>query len=261
VKATEATTAPAATGLRWWREVIYILAFYGIYTLVRDTQGSAGKGATAPSTTAYRHARSVIRVEKDLWLFHENSIQHAFVGYSHLFFQFWNVWYGSAHFVVTAGVVIYLFRRQPWRYPYWRNTLALVTGLALVGFAVFPLMPPRLLPHPPYNFIDTLRVYGGSWSFDSGGMQKVSNQFAAMPSLHIGWSTWCACALYPALRQWWSKALVIAYPVVTLFCIIVTANHYFLDALGGLCALSLAALISKPLTAWTSGRQQIRAAA
>lgn len=252
------TSAPpdagaTSTRLRWWREVVYIAAFYAVYTIIRDTQGSAGRGATAPSTTAYRHARQVIRLEQRTWLYHEHAVQHFFAGSPHLFFQVWDSYYGSAHFAVTAGVVIYLFVRQPGRYAYWRNTLALVTALALVGFALYPLMPPRLLPHPPYDFVDTLRVYGGSWSFDSGTMQNISNQFAAMPSLHIGWSTWCTWALWPSLRHWWSKALAVLYPLATLFCIVLTANHYVLDAVGGLVVLGAAGALSGPVTAALRG--------
>jgi len=248
---------PPPRSHRWWREVLYIAVFYGIYTIVRDTQGSAGGGATAPSATAFRHAREVISLERHLLIFHERAIQHFFVtnlsSETTRFFQFWDLWYGSAHFVVTAAVVIWLFRRQPQRYSYWRNTLALVTALALVGFSVFPLMPPRLLPSS-YGFVDTLARYGGSWSFDSGTIQKVSNQFAAMPSLHIGWSGWCAAALLPTCRRWWSRALALLYPVVTLFCIVVTGNHFFLDAVGGLAILGAAMLIAHVLDAWARRR-------
>jgi len=264
VQTRAADEQPAAPhpprALRWWREVLYIALFYGIYTLVRDTQGSAGGGATAPSTTAFRHARSVISVEQHLLIYHERAIQHFFLTHltsiSTRFFQFWDLWYGSAHFVVTAGVVIWLFRRQPLRYSYWRNTLALVTAFALVGFSVFPLMPPRLLP-PSYGFVDTLARFGGSWSFDSGTVQKVSNQFAAMPSLHVGWSTWCMAAILPACRHWWSRVLAVLYPVVTLFCIVITANHFFLDAVGGFVILGASMLIAGVLDRWTRARWPI----
>lgn len=247
-----------AVAPRWWREVLYILAFYAVYTGIRDTQGSAGRGQHAPSATAFGHARDVIRIERDLVLFHEQRIQHFFVANlswaTTRFFQFWNLWYGSAHFIVTAGVVIWLFRRRSAQYAYWRNALAITTGLALIGFSVFPLMPPRLLPFQPYGFIDTLARYGGSWSFDSGAMNKVSNQFAAMPSLHVGWSLWCAFALYPACRRWWTKGLAVLHPVVTLFCIVVTANHYFLDAVGGAAIFAAGALSARPLTTWMQRR-------
>ena len=70
-------------------------------------------------------------------------------------------------------------------------------------------------------------------------MQKISNQYAAMPSLHFAWSLWCALLLFPVLRQWWTKALAAAYPAFTLFAIVITANHYWLDAVGGAVCLGV----------------------
>ena len=111
-----------------------------------------------------------------------------------------NYIYGSLHFIVTAGAVIYLYRRCPGDYPRWRNTLALTTVLALIGFVFWPLMPPRLLytlAPGSYGFVDTLARYPTFWSFDSGAINKISNQYAAMPSLHFGWSLFCATSLAP----------------------------------------------------------------
>jgi hypothetical protein len=228
-------------GLRWWREVLYIAAFYGVYSYIRNT------GVRSDSARiAFVHARAVIRVERLFGLYHEETIQDLFTGWRH-FIQFWNVYYGSAHFIVTAVALVYMFRKMPERYSLWRNTLALTTGLALIGFATFALMPPRLLP-ASYGFIDTLKVYGGLWSFDSGAMAKVSNQYAAMPSLHFAWSTWSTLVLLPAVRQRWAKALVIAYPILTLFAITVTANHYILDALGGAVTLAVGFVLASALT-------------
>jgi membrane-associated phospholipid phosphatase len=106
-------------------------------------------------------------------------------------------------------------------------------------------MPPRLLDDcgefgacASYGYVDTLARYGGLWSFDSGAMEQISNQYAAMPSLHFAWSFWCFLVLYPRLRRPWAKALVAAYPWVTLFAIVVTANHFWLDAVGGAVALA-----------------------
>ena len=233
--------------LRWWREVLYILAFYGVYTAIRDTQG-----VKSTATSAFRHARAVISVERNLFMYHERAVQHAFI-HLHFFLQFLNAYYGTAHFVVTTVALIWLFRRDQARYPLWRNTLALTTGLALVGFALYPLMPPRLLPGS-YGFVDTLRQFGGSWSFDSGAVQRVSNQYAAMPSLHFGWSLWCACVIVPACRRPWGRVLAIAYPVVTVFAIVVTANHYVLDAAGGAVVFGVAYALARPLTPWLSTR-------
>lgn len=233
---------PAATRLRWWRELLYILAFYSVYTLIRNTQGSASVSAAE----AFANARRVIDWERALGMYHEESIQDAFLG-ADWFISFWNVFYGTAHFVVTIGAIVLMFRTMAHRYPLWRNTLAFTTALALIGFATFPLMPPRLLP-PSYGYVDTLRVVGGLWSFDSGAMQKVSNQYAAMPSLHFAWSTWCAFVFYPAMKHRWSRILTASYPWLTLFAIVVTANHFVLDAVGGAAVLGVGFLLGRALT-------------
>jgi len=261
--------------LRWWREVLYVLAFYMVYSVIRNQFGSASVGPEQ----AFHNAEKVIRIERALGLFHEAWLQRQFLDWG-WFIRFWNIFYGTFHFVVTGAALIWMYRSFPWRYALWRTTLAATTGLALIGFALFPLMPPRLLNVPtcpagtepteecsPYGggafadedfgFVDTLDEVGGLWSFDSGTMQQVSNQFAAMPSLHIGWAAWSACVLVPQLRRRWSRALAIAYPFLTLFCIIVTANHFWLDGVGGLVVFGAGFLLS----AWLVRTMDARAAA
>ena len=228
-----AADGPPRPRLRWWQEALFVAGFYAIYTMIRDLHGSK----PVSRLQAFHNAQRVIRVEHFFGLFQEQHIQSWFLSW-HLFLRFWDAFYGSAHFVVTVIALLYLFRRQPWRYPLWRNTLAFTTALALIGFAFFPLMPPRLLP-PGYHFTDTLRTVGGLWSFDSGPMNAVSNQYAAMPSLHFAWSSWCALVLGPAVKRRWLKVLIYAYPFVTLFAIVVTGNHYILDAIGGAIILAV----------------------
>ena len=152
-------------------------------------------------------------------LFFEAALQRWYLDLpGHGFIEFWNVFYGTAHFLVTAGALVWLYRRDSERYPRWRNSLAFTTLLALIGFASFSLMPPRLLDEPldrfgppagvedaPDTFVDTLAEYPTFWSFDSGTLKSISNQYAAMPSLHVGWSLWAAFVLFPLLRRRWAK--------------------------------------------------------
>ena len=219
--------------LRWWKEAIYVLLFYGVYSFIRNQFGSAAVGPEH----AFNNAKDIIQVERWLGSYHEETIQQWFLD-TKWFIQFWNLFYGTFHFVVTTFCIFWLFRKWPDRYVKFRTTLAVTTALALIGFATYPLMPPRLLP-TSYGFVDTLRDYGGLWSFDSGAMSKVSNQYAAMPSLHFGWSTWCAMVLVPTVKQRWLKVLCAIYPAATLFAIVVTANHYWIDALGGAVILAV----------------------
>lgn len=227
------------TRLHWWVEILVLLALYIIYSGIRNKFGSA----TVSPDHAFTNARRVIALERNLGLYVEETIQDAFLGYR-FFLQIWNVFYGTLHFWITGYALIYLFRKQPARYSLWRNTIIFATLLALIGFSWFPLMPPRLLDScgqfgacASYGFVDTLASYGGLWSFDSGAMEQISNQYAAMPSLHFAWAMWTFLVLYPHMKHRWSKVLIAIYPWTTLFAIIVTANHYWLDALGGLVVL------------------------
>lgn len=238
------TVAPE-TGprLRWWREVLYVIAFYGVYSAIRNAGSRNGEAARR---VAQANALDIIEWERALRIYHEEPIQQAFLAWE-WFIRFWNVYYGSFHFVVTAGALVWLYRSMPTRYPLWRNTLAWTTGLALIGYAAYPLMPPRLLPGS-YGYVDTLATVGGLWSFNDGPMASVSNQYAAMPSLHFGWAAWSAFVLWPAARSWWAKALVIGYPAATLFAIVVTGNHFFLDAAGGALVLAAGYVVGRTIT-------------
>ncbi|MBK5223882.1 MAG: phosphatase PAP2 family protein [Acidimicrobiia bacterium] len=252
-----------ASRLRWWREILYIGAFYALYTWTRNQFGSA----SVDSVVAYHHALIIIDIERALGLFHEESIQGFFLGWR-VFIQFWNVFYGTFHFAVTIGVLIWLFAKWRGQYAAWRNTLAFTTGLALLGFSLFPLMPPRLLCHceygpnstgsalftDDYGFVDTLEAYGGLWSFNEGTMAKVSNQYAAMPSLHFAWSTWCLLAIWNRTKHRWAKILAVLYPTATLFAIVVTANHFWLDAVGGAIVLGVGWYLGSSLANWNDRR-------
>jgi membrane-associated phospholipid phosphatase len=96
--------------------------------------------------------------------------------------------------------------------------------------------------------VDTLKVIGGFWNFSSGPANDVSNQYAAMPSLHTAWAAWSAAAVSSLGRRWWVKALPFLYPAATIFTIVVTANHYFGDIIAGLLLLGVSFVAARWLT-------------
>ena len=228
--------------LYWWGEVLAILAFYGVYSAIRNANGNH------PSH-ALENARHIISLEHHIGMFHEETLQRWALHFKPLIISA-NYFYGSFHFIVTIGVAVWLFRKYSDDYPRFRNTLAATTALALIGFTIFPLMPPRLLEHYGYHtgFIDTLQKFPTPWSFDSGPAARVSNQFAAMPSVHIAWATWCALAMVPRLQHRAQRILAGSYPFVTLLVIVITANHYIIDAVGGLVILAAGWFIGHTLT-------------
>ena len=268
----EARTLPERRHrVHWWKEALIVVAFYLLYSWTRNRFGSNAVEPGGIPLHSFHNAEHVIRFERLVGLYHEVSIQELFLPYRS-FIQFWNTYYGTAHFIVTLAVFALLFWKRPGVFPVWRNSLAIMTGLAIVGFALFPLMPPRLLDEPcneyggqciesdlrgtsgTFGYVDTLAEYGGPWSFDSDTMQDISNQYAAMPSMHIGWSTWCAVAMWPLLRRRWQRAVVFLYPLATLFCIIVTANHFWIDGLGGLACFAVGTLAGWGLHRWNQRR-------
>lgn len=276
---------PAGPRLRWWREVLYIVLVYVGYSAVRNQFGS-GAGTSVDPDPAFHHAKAVIQVQRNIGLYFEDRLQQWYLDLPlDGLIRLWNVYYGVLHFVVAAFALVLLFRKAPERYRLWRNTLAATTLLALVGFATFSLMPPRLLDDPgiyggcqvyadttpealeargvaageapcdEFGYVDTIAEFGGWASFGSDEMAAVSNQYAAMPSMHIGWSTWCALVLVPLARRRWLRWLAISYPVLTLFDIMVTGNHYWIDGLAGLACLALGYVVALAATAWWEARR------
>jgi membrane-associated phospholipid phosphatase len=268
---TQELPAPSRTvRLRWWKEVLIVGGFYFLYSLVRNRFGSALLAEGGTPEQPFNHAVQVIKIERFFGLFHEQAIQNLFLDHR-LLLQFWNVFYGTAHFAVTITVFVVLYRVNRARFVRWRNALAFTTALALIGFSLYPLMPPRLLNDTgefggarltairdlpgDTDFHDTLKEVGGTWSFDSGTMTKLSNQYAAMPSLHCAWALWCSSGLWPmGRRRRWLRYLLTIYPVMTVLCIIVTGNHYWLDALGGAVTLAVGWLCGNLFEDWNQRR-------
>ncbi len=245
-------------GLRWWVELVALGAFYGIYTFTRNQFGSA---AVEPSV-ALDNAEIMIDVEEALGLYFEAALQELFIDWT-AFIQFWNLFYGTFHFGVTAFALVFLYLRFPRDYPRWRTIGLATTGLALIGFSTFPLMPPRLLGDcgefgaclADTGFVDTVSDVGGLWSFDSGTAQKLSNQYAAMPSLHFAWAMWSFLVIYPRVRHRLARVSIALYPWLTIFAIVVTANHYWIDAVGGAAVLGVGYVVGDGIHRWLRSRR------
>jgi hypothetical protein len=226
----------------WLLEVGGGVVVYFVYDWLREQ-------ATGTAPDALRHARQIVRAERFLGIYQEHRIQQAFLDW-HPFISFWNIYYGTIHFVLPVVALVVMYRKAPARYVRWRTTLLFMLAFALIGFWLYPLTPPRLMP-ARYDFVDTAAEY-----FNFGPQQPIElgpggeptaaaraafgNLYAAMPSLHVGWSTWTVLALFPLVRRRWLQALLVLYPVATIFGIVVTGNHWLLDAAGGWLVLALA---------------------
>ena len=133
--------------MHWWKEALIVAVFYGIYSWTRNLFGSNKIAADGIPEQAFTNAERIIQWELNLNLFHEQTVQSWFLPYD-WFIKFWNTYYGTAHFIVTLAVFVLLYLKRADVFPQWRNSLAAMTALAIIGFAWFPLMPPRLLDEP-----------------------------------------------------------------------------------------------------------------
>lgn len=228
---------------RLWQEIAFILLSYWVYSLIRNA-------VPTHETPAQQHARTILDAEKSLRIDVEHSL-NRFVDAVHWGGWHWlanisDYYYAVMHFIIVVGVLVWVYVKHPLNYRSVRTALYAANGLAAVGFWFYPLAPPRLMTSQTY--IDTVVKYHTWGSWGSGDVAKVSNQFAAMPSLHIGWSLWAGITLFMLSRRWWLRAFGLLYPVATFFVIIGTANHFVLDAVGGVVVLALGFLIQRVLT-------------
>ncbi len=238
-----------ASGLRPWTQRVrfgWVLEI-GIGVLLYSTYNLLRERARGTAAAALGNAKQIVDIQRFLGLYQENRVQQAFLDW-HPFISFWNIYYGSIHFVMPVVALVLMYRKTPARYVRWRNTLLFTLGFGLVGFWLYPLTPPRLMP-ANYDFVDTAAEYfnfgpqrpiglNADGEPNAAAREAFGNLYAAMPSLHVGWSTWSALALLPLARRRWVKVLLCLYPVATIFAIVVTGNHWILDAVGGWIALS-----------------------
>jgi hypothetical protein len=198
-----------------------------IYNTVR-----AGGGSN--QALAMAHARDIARIEGVIFDRIELGLDHWIVGVPVLAVAAC-YFYALMHYVMTPTVLILSRRRGGWAY--WRGYWALVVGsaIALVIYANWPLAPPRLMPE--LGSIDVMRHFANAgWWGDAAsaprGFGDATNQFAAMPSLHFGWSLWCGIQMWGFGSKWWRVA-GFTYPALQALVVIATANHFLLDVLGG----------------------------
>lgn len=241
--ADEVTEAPSRRRLqqlrsprrpRIWFEILLIAVSYWMYSLVRNA-------VPEQKAQALRNADWIWDAEGSLGMAVEQSVNHAVNSVTWLIVSM-NYYYATLHFIVTIGVLVWLYRSHPGRYAAARLALFATTGVALVGYYLYPLAPPRLMNGN--DFIDTVLVHHTWGSMASGNLKNMSNQYAAMPSMHIGWSLWCGVIIFVLASAPWAKILGLLYPTLTLVVIVATANHFWLDAVGGMICLAFGFVLS-----------------
>ena len=218
----------------WWREGIFIAVGYLLYTVTRNA-------APRRIAAARHHASAVYDVERWLHLDIELTLNQLLTAHRALAILA-SYYYATLHFVVTLAVLVWAYHAHPERYRAARTVLVLTTLTALALFWLYPLAPPRLADLGFVDTVDSVHLWGGA-AWNSPDVASVSNEFAAMPSLHFAWAVWSAGVVI-----WLAKSRVrivaLCYPALTLMVVIATANHFVLDAVAGLAVLLLAVVLT-----------------
>ena len=216
------------------REVSVVLVLYAIWQCVHGL-------AVTHTAGAQRHATWVWHVEQRLHLPSELAVQRQAL-HHRLVVEFLNAYYAIVHVPALGILLVWLFFRHRDRYPPVRNVLAVLTGACLV-IQTIPVAPPRF--RPDLGFVDTGLLYRQS-VYGTGG-SGISNQLAAMPSVHVAWALLVAVAVVGISRSRW-RWLVLAHPVLTVWAVVATGNHWWLDGIVS-AALLLAAMAGQALVA------------
>ncbi|GHH74587.1 inositol phosphorylceramide synthase [Streptomyces sulfonofaciens] len=218
-----------------WFEVLLIAASYWVYSMIRSV-------VPEQRGQAMRNADWLWELERRLGIAVESAVNKGVDSVNWLIVGM-NYYYATLHFVVTIGVLAWLYRRHPGRYSATRLVLLVTTGSALVGYYLYPLAPPRLISRS--MFVDTVVTHRTWGSLGSDSLKDVSNQYAAMPSMHVGWALWCGLTVFALSKVPWVRVLALVYPAITVVVIVATANHFWLDAVGGIICLACGYLVAR----------------
>jgi hypothetical protein len=239
------------TAIRGFREFLLIAAIYSMYDLTRYLVAGDHDGAI-------RHGSTLLRWENDVGMAPEHALNKLFSAHIALGLPA-DYMYATLHYIVTPVILVWMWRRHAGAYSFNRTILAFATIIGLIGFTLIPTAPPRLLP----GFIDTMTKFShyGWWSNAASaprGLGADTNQYAALPSLHVGWALWCGWQMLRYGRHRITQVLGVLYPILLSVDVMATANHYFFDVAAGVLvvlvatgivyALAALGLVSRPGT-------------
>lgn len=215
-----------------WRQVAIWFGFLLLYQVARGV-------ADRDPTQAFENGLRVISLEVSIGHLFELTLQKlahsSEILTSLVSFTYWN-----SEFTVIGLALLWVYLRRNERFNRFRNWILVANLIGLIGYVALPTAPPRMFP--TFGFMDTLADFGGL-NHGSGLVELASNPYAAMPSLHSADALIVGLSMALSCRRWWSRLLWLAWPAWVWFCVMATANHFWLDVLGGVAAAALAAPI------------------
>ncbi|WP_441250033.1 phosphatase PAP2 family protein [Kitasatospora sp. McL0602] len=219
------------------REGATLLALFALWQLV-------GHLSVMSTDHALDRGAWIHRTELQLGLPDEAAWQRAVEPHAWLVSAS-NYYYATMHFALMIALLAWVFVRHRERYRWVRNTVVFSTAACLVVQFV-PVAPPRMLPNS--GFVDLAAVYGQSvYGGAIGGV--VPDQLSAMPSVHVAWCVIVAVAVVRVGRGPW-RWLVVLHPLITVFVVVVTANHFWADGLVAIALLLVVYLVQHACSGW-----------
>jgi membrane-associated phospholipid phosphatase len=238
MQATEARVLP-----RGWSDVLrQVSLFLGAYVLYQLVRGLIDGNDVAKASW---NATKVINLERTLHVFVEPSIQ-AWTLNEHWLMDIADWTYLNAHYIVTLATLVFIYLRRNDSFYFVRNMFMIAMLIALVGYALYPTAPPRLMPE--WGFTDSISQFLGT-PVDYGPGKDLLNFYAAVPSMHVCFALMIGVPMTRLVKRWPAKIAWSLYPLLITFVVVATGNHYFTDVfLGGVTA-AISALLAKRLLA------------
>jgi len=228
-----------------WAEALVVAWLCWVYDAVNNL-------APARVHVALAHGWGVLRLERTLGLDPELGLNRWLAGH-HTLGLLLSDYYDNAHFVVTLGLLGWLWYRRADLYRPLRSALVAINVLGLAVFWLYPTAPPRLLAGSGFDDVVASTHALGGWH--TGSLASAANQFAAMPSLHMAWAAWCALVLWSLSQRLWVRAAGVLHLGLTCMAVLATGNHYLLDVFAGLATAAAAVVLVRGVeAAWRARR-------
>lgn len=218
---------------RGWRDLALQLGiWFGFLLLYQLVRGLAGRDPAA----AFANGLKVIHIERHAAGLLELTLQNLAQTTEWLgTIAAWTYW--NSEFTVVGLALLWVYLRRHDHFRHLRNWILLANVIGLLGYALMPTAPPRLFPD--FGFTDSMAEFG-SLNHGSSLVQLAANPYAAMPSLHSADAVIVGVSLAFICKNRLVKALWLAWPAWVWFCVMATANHFWLDIVGGVIVAALA---------------------
>ena len=245
---------PARHLRRTWRisarlglhEIVVVVVSFLIYFVIR---GAVVDRAGEAMVRGF----NVITLEQRLHLYHELEMQSWIIGHYWMIKTMnWIYFWGHMPLVIIVAVWLYVWHRKA--YFVTRNAFLASGAIGVVIYWAFPVAPPRLIPFA--GFIDTMAAFD-KVGYNAQEARAFVNPFAAIPSLHFGWSMLLGVVVAWVSRKPWAYVFGIVWPVAMFFAVVMTGNHFILDTVFG-AIVSFAGLGIALASGWYLGWPKLR---